>query len=171
MIGSSLKGAIVSRLMYLPCICHAEPPFYSYSSSSAPTSRVIASSLGRMPTTSVGGRDLGCLRSKLTLFARIVASFFKPRYRSRPDRKLAEGVCGVCARDQHGARSVLFDGTDRGGRKRDVQTNIVLHGVLLRVLGSEGDRGASVIRNHPIYDDAVNETVEILISGGFSTCT
>jgi hypothetical protein len=75
------------------------------------------------------------------------------------------------ARDQHGARSVLFDGTDRGGRKRDVQTNIVLHGVLLRVLGSEGDRGVSVIRNHPIYDDAVNETVEILISGGFSTCT
>jgi hypothetical protein len=54
-------------------------------------------------------------------------------------------------------RILVRDGANAGWiNYRDVQTNIVLHGVLLRVLGSEGDRGASVIRNHPIYNYAVN---------------
>lgn len=49
-IGSSLKGAIVSRLMWRP----RYTAFSSFcSSSSAPTRRVIDSSLGKMPTTSV----------------------------------------------------------------------------------------------------------------------
>jgi len=49
-MGSSLKGAIVSRLMYLPRWT-AHSSFCS--SSNAPTRRMMASSLGKMPTTSV----------------------------------------------------------------------------------------------------------------------
>ena len=55
--------------------------------------------------------------------------------------------------------SILGYDTDRGGRKRDVQTNIVFHVALLRVSGSEGDRATSVIRNHPISEEARDEVI------------
>src|ERR1700730_6978504 len=64
--------------------------------------------------------------------------------------KLIQPICDLiwigCRNALSDNHSVLGDGTDRGGRKRDVQTNIVLHGALLRILGSEGDRATSVIR-------------------------
>jgi hypothetical protein len=49
-IGSSLKGAMVSSVMYLArCTTHSS----FCSNRIAPTRRVMAASLGKMPTTSV----------------------------------------------------------------------------------------------------------------------